>query len=111
MARRHLTEAALELIAARFRVLGEPMRLRLLIALEEGERNVTELVEAVGATQANVSRHMRTLTEAGLVERRKEGLNAYYRIAEPEIFELCGQVCGSLRRRHGAQAKSLGLEG
>lgn len=109
MNRKRLTEPALDLIAARFRVLGEPMRLRLLIALEDGERNVTSLVQATGATQANVSRHLQTLAEAGILGRRKEGLNVFYFIADPGIFDLCEGVCGSLRKRFGAQARAFGL--
>lgn len=109
MNRKRLSEQALELIAARFRVLGEPMRLRLLIALEDGERNVSQLVEATQATQANVSRHLQTLTEAGILGRRKEGLNVYYFISDPSIFELCEGVCGSLQRRFGDQARAFGL--
>lgn len=109
MNRKRLSEPAIELIAARFRVLGEPMRLRLLIALEDGERNVTELVKATGATQANVSRHLQTLTEAGILARRKEGLNVYYYIADPGIFNLCEQVCGSIQKRLGAQARAFGF--
>lgn len=111
MNRQRLSDQALDLIAARFRVLGEPMRLRLLIALEKGERNVTELVAATQATQANVSRHLQTLTESGILGRRKEGLNVYYYIADPSIFDLCEEVCGSLQKRFGSQARAFGLAG
>lgn len=107
MNRQKLTPEALELIAARFRVLGEPMRLRLLIALESGERNVTQLVQATGANQANVSRHLQTLADAGILGRRKEGLNVLYHIADPGIFELCEGVCGSLQKRFGQQARAF----
>lgn len=85
------------------------MRLRLLIALEHGEQNVSRLVELTGANQANVSRHLQTLAEAGIVGRRKEGLNVYYFIADPGIFDLCENVCGSLRKRYGSQARAFGL--
>ena len=94
-----LSDAALELIASRFRALSEPTRLKLLMALEEGEKNVTELVKATGATQTNVSRQLGVLTTAGLLARRKSGLSVLYRIADPGIFDLCGHVCNSLQKR------------
>ena len=66
-----LSDAAIELIAARFRALSEPTRLKLLMALEQGEKNVTELVKATGATQTNVSRKLCGLTSEGLFEGRQ----------------------------------------
>ena len=94
-----LSDQALEMIAARFKILAEPMRLKLIIALESGEKYVTHLVEATGGTQANVSRHLQSLTEAGILDRRKEGLKVYYFIADDSIFDLCESVCGSLQKR------------
>lgn len=98
-----LTEEALELIAARFRVLAEPMRLRILNALGEDEMSVTELVDATAAGQANVSKHLAMLADARLVARRKEGLNVYYRVADETVFDLCDAVCSSLGERLAAQ--------
>ena len=107
MAQKHtppkLTDAALEMIAARFRALSEPTRLKLLMVLEEGEKNVTELVNRTGATQTNVSRQLGVLTTAGLLARRKSGLSVLYRISDPGIFELCNHVCKSLRKRMDAE--------
>ncbi len=97
------TEEALELIAARFRVLGEPMRLKILSTLGESEMTVTELVEATGAGQANVSKHLAMLANARLVARRKEGLNVCYRVSDETVFDLCGAVCSSLGTRLAAQ--------
>lgn len=105
MKRKKLSDEALDLIAARFKLLGETSRLKLIIALEQGEQNVSGLVDATGLTQANVSRHLAALTEGGVLARRKEGLNVYYEIADPGIFELCETVCGSLQKHLGAQAK------
>lgn len=104
-----LTDEALELIAARFRVLGEPSRLRLIQALEAGEKNVSELVETTGLTQANASRHLQTLTEAGVLGRRKEGLCVIYSIEDQGILELCRHVCGSLRSRIQKHADAFKL--
>ena len=94
-----MTPEALEFVAARFRVLSEASRLKLILALEEGEKNVTGLVETTGLTQANVSRHLQTLTGAGILGRRKEGPNVIYYVADESIFELCDHVCSSLQRR------------
>jgi DNA-binding transcriptional ArsR family regulator len=94
-----LTDEALTLIAARFRVLAEPMRLKILNALGDGESSVGELVAATGAGQANISKHLGILYEAGLLKRRKEGLSTYYSVADTSIFELCETVCSSLGER------------
>lgn len=102
-----LTPEALELVAARFRVLGEPNRLRLIAALEKGEMNVTELVAATELTQANVSRHLQTLTDAGMLGRRKEGLNVYYFIADESLFKLCELVCSRLQKELVAKAAAF----
>lgn len=92
-----LTDDALEMIAQRFRVLGEANRLRLIRCLEDGELSVSELVHRTNLTQANVSRHLQTLTQSGILGRRRDGVNVLYRIADPGIFDLCGHVCGSLQ--------------
>src|SRR5688572_16048308 len=104
---RPLSDEVLSLVARRFAVLGEPMRLRLLHALFEGERSVNALVEATGGTQANVSRHLQTLAEAGLVSRRKEGLQVFYAISDPSVFALCELVCGSLEKQVAKAARIL----
>ena len=105
---RAMTEEALGLVARRFAVLSEPMRLRLLHALFDGEKPVNALVEETGGTQANVSRHLQTLADAGLLARRKEGLQVFYSIADPSIFTLCELVCGSLEKQHAAKAEIFG---
>ena len=99
--RRHepLSSEAVELVAARFRTLGEPIRIRILQELQSGERNVTDLVAAVGSTQPNVSKHLRTLQEAGLAARRQDGNSVYYSVADPSVFDLCDAVCGSIGAR------------
>lgn len=104
-----LSDEALELIAGRFKVLSEVSRLKLIIALEQGEKNVTELVAATGSSQANVSRQLALLGSCSIVSRRRDGNCAYYRIADPRIYDLCEHVCGSLRRNLEAQAASAEL--
>jgi len=102
-----LTDEALEHVARRFAVLAEPMRLRLLQTLFDGEMNVNALVEATGGTQANVSRHLQTLLQAHMLSRRKDGLQVFYAIADPSIFKLCALVCGSLEKTFTKQADSF----
>ena len=86
----------LRFIATRFKVLAEPMRLRILHAIQPGELSVTQIIEKTGASQANISKHLAVLTRAEMVGRRKECLNVYYSITDPVIFELCDLVCNKL---------------
>ncbi|QQS49581.1 MAG: winged helix-turn-helix transcriptional regulator [Acidobacteriota bacterium] len=95
---------ALQLVAARFKVLSDPMRLRILQVLQTGARSVTGLAEAVESTQPNVSKHLKTLQDAGLVARRQDGNTVYYSIADETVFELCDVVCSSLQEKFEAQA-------
>ena len=104
---RQLSPDALALIARRFAVLSEPMRLRLLHALFAGEKSVSELVKLTGGTQANVSRHLQTLAQAQLLARRKDGLQVFYTISDPSIFPLCELVCGSLEKSHAQSARVM----
>jgi DNA-binding transcriptional ArsR family regulator len=94
-----LPEPLVELVAQRFRVLGEPMRIKLLDRLRDGDATVTELQQALGASQQNVSKHLGILHAAGMVSRTKHGNHARYAIADPSVFELCEQVCGGVRRQ------------
>ncbi len=94
-----LPDELTELIAQRFRVLSEPMRIKLLDRLREGPATVGELVRATGGSQQNVSKHLGVLLGAGLVSRTKEGTFSLYAIADDSVFALCEQVCGGLRRQ------------
>lgn len=98
-------QAMLELIANRFRAMGEPMRLRLLVSLQGGERSVGEVVNELRTSQANVSKHLQVLTSAGLLKRRKDGLKVLYSIAEPEVFNMCSAVWNSLKRDLDARSQ------
>ena len=104
---RPLSGDALDQIARRFAVLSEPMRLRLLHALFTGEKSVGEMVKLSGGTQANVSRHLQTLAQAHLLKRRKEGLQVFYSISDPSIFQLCELVCGSVEKTLTQRAKEM----
>ncbi len=94
-----LPEPLIELVAQRFRVLGEPMRIKLLDRLRDGDATVGELQEALGASQQNVSKHLSILHSAGMVSRTKQGTSAVYSIDDPSVFDLCDQVCGGVRRQ------------
>jgi ArsR family transcriptional regulator len=94
-----MSAEAMELVAARFRVLSEPIRLRILQHLETGESSVTAITNAIGSTQPNVSKHLKILQDEDLVARRQEGNSVFYRIADETIFQLCALVCGSLKER------------
>lgn len=107
MAKKELTDEALEMIAARFKLLADPMRLKILHTLGEDELNVGEVVESTGGGQANVSKHLGILLEAGIVARRKEGLNAFYSIADETIFALCETVCSRLEDQFSARKNAL----
>ena len=88
-----------ELIAERFRVLGEPMRIRLLDALRDAPETVQQLQEATGASQQNISKHLGVLLRSGMVSRSKDGNFSLYAITDDSVFELCEHVCGGLRRQ------------
>ncbi len=102
-----LSEEALEMIANRFRLLSDPMRLKILHTLGDEKMNVTELVNATGAGQANVSKHLGILLGAGIVSRRKEGLNSIYRVSDETIFELCEVVCSRLKKQLETRQNAL----
>ena len=93
-----LPDEVVELVARRFRALGEPIRIRLLERLREGEASVSELVAVSDTTPQNVSKHLGVLLQSGIVARRKQGTSSYYRIADEVVFALCEQVCGSIDR-------------
>lgn len=96
---------ALQLVAARFKVLSDSMRLRILQVLEDGETSVSALAEAVESTQPNVSKHLKIMQEAGMLSRRQEGNIVYYSISDPTVFELCDVVCSSLAERFASHAR------
>jgi DNA-binding transcriptional ArsR family regulator len=94
-----LPDPLIDLIAYRFRVLSEPMRIKLLDRLREGAATVSELQEATGSSQQNVSKHLSVLAQAGLVGRQRDGSFVRYEITDESVFSLCEEVCGGLRRQ------------
>jgi len=102
-----MTPQTVDLVAERFRTLGEPMRLRILDALRSGELSVGDLVERTGGGQANISKHLQILLGAGLVSRRKAGTTVYYRLTDPTVFQLCDIVCGRVEEQVEDRRKAL----
>jgi DNA-binding transcriptional ArsR family regulator len=98
----------LEHVAARFRVLGDARRLAILRELlQEDELSVGELVARLDTTQANVSKHLGVLLQAGIVTRRPAGTSAYYSVADPTLRGLCDIVCDRLREQNIEEARLL----
>lgn len=99
-----LSEKALEKVAERFAVLAEPLRLKILYLLRDGEMSVAKLTDAVGTSQPNMSKHLRILWEAGILSREKGGNAVYYSIRDESIYRLCDVVCASLDEKLRDQA-------
>lgn len=91
--------ASLEKIAASFRALSEPTRLAILQELKGGPMTVNEIVEALGLSQANVSKQLSVLREAGFLNREQQGTSARYSIGDPMVMKLCNLVCEGLNKR------------
>ena len=103
-----LPEDLAELIARRFRALADPLRVRLLDQLRDGEQTVNALAEQLDAGQQNVSKHLAVLADAAMIARRKDGTHVYYRIADEGVFALCEQICGSIQSQLSTLAALIG---
>lgn len=99
-----LDDKALDYVAQYFKALAEPMRLKILNALQDGEKNVSQLTEISGGTQANISKHLSLLAQHGLVKRESRGTNVFYSIADQSVYELCELVCGQIGNRMSLEA-------
>lgn len=104
-----MSQALMEELAERFKALGEPARLQLLMALRSGEQSVNELVTITGLGQANVSKHLQQLHQCGYLTRRKEGVFAYYAIANEDVFMLCDVMCGRIEEQQRERRAALKL--
>lgn len=102
-----LPPSALAQVADYFKVLSELSRLQVLCSLKSGSKNVTEIMEETGLGQANVSKHLNILAQAGIVSRTPQGVSVYYEIAEPFIFDLCELVGDRLPIRLEEQSQQL----
>lgn len=104
-----MNDKMMDLVARRFRTLGEPYRLRMLQALESGEMSVGDMVAALEGNQPNISKHLQILHEIGLVGRRREGTTIFYSISDPMVFKLCQLVCRSEAERSKREFEALGV--
>ncbi|WP_422662046.1 ArsR/SmtB family transcription factor [Pannus brasiliensis] len=102
-----LSPSALGIIADFFKVLSEVTRLQIVCALKSGPKNVSQIIEITGLGQANVSKHLKILTDARLLSRSQQGVNVIYEISNPAIFPLCDLVCDSLKVQLQQQHQDL----
>jgi len=100
-----LSPAALQLVAEFFKVLSESSRLQIVCRLRKGPKNVSEIIELTGLGQANVSKHLKILAQAGIVTREQQGVCVFYQIANPFVFDLCELVCNSLAKQIEQQSQ------
>ena len=107
-ASKDISEEGLKLIAGCFKALSEINRLKLMMCLCGGEKSVGDLVAATGLGQTNVSRQLQILGNAGILVRRKDGLNVFYSVADSSIFQICNVMCGNLRKRFEGQVRAFG---
>lgn len=106
-ARPSVSVAVLEAVADYFKILSETSRLHILQALKFGSMNVMELCEETGLGQANLSKHLKVMTQAGILTRQAKGTSAYYEIADPLVFEFCELACGQISDRLRQQAEAF----
>jgi DNA-binding transcriptional ArsR family regulator len=106
---KNLSNEILEMVAEQFRVLAEPVRLQILQCVGNEERAVGEIVELSGASQPNVSKHLKIMQRAGILIRRQDKNNAYFRVADPNIFEMCEMVCGSIKAASDERLKAIAV--
>lgn len=102
-----MTEAVLNQVADYFKVLSEVSRLQVLCSLKDKAKNVTEIMTETGLGQANVSKHLKILTQAGMVQRQPQGVQVYYHISDPTILPMCELVCQGLHNRLQIQLREF----
>jgi DNA-binding transcriptional ArsR family regulator len=93
MAKKGEEDQVFESAAELFGLLSTPVRLKIISAVCAGERNVSELLEQIDTTQPNMSQHLATLYRAGVLGRRREGTQIYYKLQSERVATLCRAVC------------------
>lgn len=94
-------------IADRLKTISEPTRLKILHLLENRELTVSQILAAVGGSQANISKHLARMRHGGLVAARREGTAVYYRVSDPTAFAICKTVCDALEERAAEEHRML----
>lgn len=94
-------------IAERLKALADPTRLKILHAVEDRELCVSEILEVVGGSQANVSKHLSRMRSSGVLASRREGTNIFYRVIDPAAFTICRTVCDALEQRAASEHRLL----
>jgi DNA-binding transcriptional ArsR family regulator len=103
------SDALTELVAQRLRVLGQPLRVKLIDSLRDGAATVQQLVEAIDGVQQNVSQHLAILHRAGIVSRRKDGIRVWYELADPHVPQLLDEARASVTRQLGELSRLIQL--
>jgi DNA-binding transcriptional ArsR family regulator len=101
------SDPLVELVAERFRVLGQPVRVKLLNHLQHGEATVQQLTTAVDGGQQNVSQHLSVLFHAGVISRRKDGIRVWYSLVDPDVPDLLRHARSSVTRRVDELSRSI----
>ncbi len=102
-----IPDELLDRIAVRLKAMGNPLRLRIIHALYEGELSVSEILSRVGGSQANVSKHLNVLRSADLVSARRDGVSVFYRISDATVFAICQSVCDSLLHQASSEVATI----
>jgi DNA-binding transcriptional ArsR family regulator len=102
-----ISAAVLVPVAEYFKMLSEVSRLQILSCLRAGPMNGKEIIEATGIGQANLSKHLKALTQAGILSRQPQGVTVYYEIADPIIFDLCELVCDRITNQIQQRAEEF----
>ena len=93
MAAHREQDQVFESVAELFGVLATPIRLKIISAVCQGEKNVSQLLDEIDTTQPNMSQHLNTLYQAGVIGRRRDGVQIFYRIVNDRVVTLCRAVC------------------
>ena len=89
------------------KTLTNPKRIEILNTLRNEEKTVSQLVEVLGASKANVSQHLAVMRHKGILTTRREGVNIYYRVANTKVIDACSLMKEVLFEQHAAKKKAV----